>query len=88
MIENNGKKLYWDWEHRMRKSCMARRPDLTLEDRIEKKIMIIDMAWPNELNKEKKQEEKVKKYQQLCYEIRERRDGYKVKIIPVVIGCL
>ena len=29
----------------------------------------------------------VKKYQQLCYEIGERRDGYKVKIIPVVIGC-
>ena len=30
----------------------------------------------------------MRKYQQLCYEIRERRDGYKVKIIPVVIGCL
>ena len=41
VIENNGKKLYWDWEHRMRTSCTARRPDLTLEDRIEKKIMII-----------------------------------------------
>ena len=46
------------------------------------------MACPNESNKEKKREEKVKKYQQLCYEIRERRDRYKVKIIPVVIGCL
>ena len=88
VIENNGKKLYWDWEHRMRTSCTARRPDLTLEDRIEKKIMIIDMACPNEWNKEKKREEKMRKYQQLCYEIRERRDGYKVKIIPVVIGCL
>ena len=33
---------------RMRTSCAARRPDLTLEDRIEKKIMIIDMACPNE----------------------------------------
>ena len=38
--------------------------------------------------KVKKREEKVKKYQQLCYEIRERRYGYKVKIIPLVIGCL
>ena len=38
----------------MRMSCTARRPDLTLEDRIEKKIMIIDMACPNESNKEKK----------------------------------
>ena len=62
VIENNGKKLHWDWEHRMRTSCTARRPDLTLEDRIEKKIMIIDMTCPNESNKEKKREEKVKKY--------------------------
>ena len=46
----------------MRTSCTARRPNLTLEDRIEKKIMIIDMACPNESNKEKKREEKVKKY--------------------------
>ena len=29
----------------------------------------------------------MRKYQQLCYEIRERRDGYKVKITPVVTGC-
>ena len=46
------------------------------------------MVCPNESNKEEKREEKIRKYQQLCYEIRERRDGYKVKIIPVVIGCL
>ena len=59
----------------MRTSCTARRPDLTLENRIEK-------------NKERKREEKMRKYQQLCYEMRERRNGYKVKIIPLVIGCL
>jgi hypothetical protein len=27
---------------------------------------------------------KPRKYQQLCYELRERRDGYKVKVIPAV----
>ena len=32
VIENNRKKLDWDWEHRMRTKCIARRPDLTLED--------------------------------------------------------
>ena len=88
MIENNGKKLYWDWEHRMRTSCTARRPDLMLEDRIEKKIMLRDMACPNEANKERKREDKIRKYQQLCYELRERWAGYKVKVIPVVTGCL
>ena len=28
------------------------------------------------------------KYQQLCYEIRKRREGYTVRMIPSVIGCL
>ena len=32
VIENDGKKLYWDTEHRMRTKCIVRRPDLTLED--------------------------------------------------------
>ena len=31
VIENNSK-LYWEWEHNMRKNCMARRPDLMLQD--------------------------------------------------------
>ena len=39
VLENNGKKLYWDWEHRMRNSCTVRRPDLTLED-TEKKMIL------------------------------------------------
>ena len=38
VIKNDGKKLYWDWEHRMRTNCIARRPDLTLEDTAKKTI--------------------------------------------------
>jgi hypothetical protein len=41
VIENNGKKQYWNWEHKM--SCTGRRPDLTLEDS-EKKETLTDMA--------------------------------------------
>ena len=46
------------------------------------------MACPNEVNKEEKRTENIWKYQQLYYEIRERREGYIVKMIPSVIGCL
>ena len=87
VIESNGKKLLWDWEYRMRMNCIARRPDLTLEDKDKKMILLIDMACPNEANKEGKRDEKIRKYQQLCFELRERR-GYMVKVIPLVIGCL
>ena len=72
----------------MRNSCIARRPDLTLEDTEKKMILLVDMAWPNEKNKDEKREEKMRIYQQLCFELRERRQGYTVMYVPVIIGCL
>ena len=36
--EKDGKKILWDWEHKMRTHCNARRPDLTLEDERKKLI--------------------------------------------------
>ena len=72
----------------MRTNCTTSRPDPTLEDTENKVVILIDMACPNEMNKEEKRTEKIRKYQQLCYEIRERREGYIVKMIPSVIGCL
>ena len=87
VIENNGKKLLWDWEHRMRTNCTARRPYLTLEDTVKRTITLVDMACPTEANKDVKREEKTRKYQQLCFELREQR-GYTVKVTLTVIGCL
>ena len=78
----------WDWEHRIQTNCTAKRPDLTPEDTENKVAIVIEMACPNEMNKEEKRTEKIRKYQQLCYEIHERREGYIVKMIPSVIGCL
>ncbi len=81
-------KLLWDFEFRLRKTTPARRPDLILEDNIKKEIFIIDMTCPMEQNIETKRQEKLTKYRQLSYETREKRPGYFVKIIPIVIGCL
>ena len=53
----------------------------------QREIILIDMACPNESNKDGKREENIRKYQQLCFEMQEMRDGYKVKVIPLVIGC-
>ena len=61
VTENDGKNLYWDWEHRMRTNCIARKPDLTLEDTAKKTILLIDMACLNESNKEAKREKKDEK---------------------------
>ena len=72
----------------MRTNCTTRRPDLTLEDEEKKTIFLVDMECPNEANRQMKREEKIKKYEQLCFELRERRESYTVKVIPIVIGCL
>ena len=88
MLENGGKRLYWDWKHRFRTNCTGRSPDLTLEDEEKKTILLVDMACPNEANRQVKQEVKIKKYEQICFELRERREGYTVKVIPIVTGCL
>ena len=72
----------------MRTNCTARRPDLTLEDEEKKTILLVDMACPNEANRQVKREEKIKKYEQLCFELRERREGYLVKVVPIVTECL
>ena len=88
VLENENAKLIWDFEFKMRKTTKARRPDLTLEDKITKKIWICDMACPQEINIEDKRVEKLNKYRQLAFEMRERRPGYKITVVPLIIGAL
>ena len=46
------------------------------------------MACLSENNVDTKHAEKLQKYQQLAFDIRQRRPGYNVMIILIVIGCL
>ena len=45
------------------------------------------MACPQQHNLETKRAEKLTKYQQLAFEMRERCPGYMVTVIPIVIGA-
>ena len=88
VIQRNGYKLLWDWEHRMKTTNTVKRPDMMLEDESKKMICIVDMACPYESNIHEKRIEKLRKYQQLAFELRERREQYRVTVVPLVIGCL
>ena len=88
VLENGKAKLFWDFEFHLRKTTMARRPDLILKEKGEKHIWICDMACPQQHNLETKRAEKLTKYRQLAFEMRERCLGYMVTVIPVVIGAL
>ena len=71
VIGKDEKKLFWDWEYPIRTDGIARRPDLTLEDKSKKTILLIDMGCPNENNKIAKRDEKIPKYSRLYFELRE-----------------
>ena len=88
VFENMKGKLVSDFESKLRQSSSASRPDLTLEDRETKRIWICEMAFIQENNIEAKVKEKVDKYQQLSFETRENHAGYRVKVVPLVVGCL
>ena len=88
VLKNGKAKLVWDFEFNLRKTNTSRRPDLILEDKAWKKIWICDMACPQKQNIEAKLLEKLTKYTQLAYELRERRPGYKITVTPLTIGAL
>ena len=46
------------------------------------------MACPQQNNIEAKRTEKLTKYRQLAFETREQRPGYKIYVVPVVVGAL
>ena len=80
--------MVWDFEFKTRKKTKARRPDVILEDKELKDIYIVDMSCPMEDNVAKKRADKIKKYGQLAFETRERRPGYYVEVLPLIIGSL
>ena len=67
VLENERRKLLWDFEFHLCKTTTARRPDLTLEDKAKKKLWICDMTCPQQQNIETKMLERLTKYRQLVY---------------------
>ena len=57
------------------------------EHQIETLFLTVDMARQKEANKTEKQAEKIRKYQQLSYKLLERRSGFTMKVVTIVIGC-
>ena len=84
-LKNEHVKMSLDFEYNIIKESTARRSDVTIEY---KKRKVIHMACPGEKNVLEKNEEKKLKYQQFAFELKERRPGYRVEVIPIVIGCM
>ena len=65
----------------------ARRPGLVVVDKKGRSCKIIDFAIPGDSRIEKKEKDKIEKYQDLGREL-QKIWNVKVKIIPLVVGSL
>ena len=86
VIEND--ELKWDFKFHLRKTTTVGQPDVTIKYTNKNKIFLIYMVCSCANNVDAKHAEKLQKYQLLAFEIWERRPGYNVMIISIVIGCL
>ena len=84
VLENNKAKLVWDFQFNLQKTETARRSDLILETKDEKQTWICDRACLIDA----KWKDTLTRYRQLAVETREKRLGYSITIIPVIIGTL
>ena len=87
VTENDEYKLCWDFEYYLCKTTSARRPDVPIEYKNKNKMFLIDMACPSKNSVDAKHVEKLQKYQQHKFQMKERRPGNNAMLIPIVNGC-
>ena len=66
---------------------LVRKPDLVVADKERRTFKIIDFVVPEDSRIEKKEREKIEKYQDLRKEL-QKIWNVRVKIIPLVVGSL
>lgn len=86
VYENDNWKVYWDKTIVTDTTITHNRPDITVINKVQKTVRLIDIAIPNNHNIELKHREKIEKYNALKREIRQMWHINDVKIIPVIIS--
>jgi hypothetical protein len=86
-MENEKAKLLWDFNIYTDHVIEARRPDIVLVRKESKECLVIDIAVPGDVRVERKEDEKIEKYRDLCRELK-RLWGVRCSVVPVVVGAL
>ena len=87
VTENENAKLLWDYSIRTDRVIPVHRPDLTILNKTNNKVSLIDVAVPWNSRVEQKEQEKRDKYKDLRIELR-RLWNKPVEILPIIIGAL
>ena len=88
VYENRSVKILWDPSIPTDDEMTERRPDLVVEDRLYKSIFIIEMSVPTDSNINGRWQEKFQKYQKLAADMRKQFRGYRIKVVPMIVGAL
>ena len=83
-MENEDYNILWDFSIQTNHVIEAWRPDLVLVDKNKRISKIIDFTVPGYSRIEKKEKDKIEKYQDLGREL-QKIWNVKVKIIPLVV---
>ena len=79
--------ILWDMTLVTDRAVGANRPDIVIRDKLQKKVFIIDISCPSDVNVLNKENEKISKYSALRVELSKMWDCECV-VIPVVVGSL
>ena len=87
VLETSDVKILWDFNIQTDNEIQARRPDIVVVKKKERKCFIIDVAVPGDVRIAETETEKIEKYDELKREV-ERLWKVKAKVIPIVLGAL
>ncbi|XP_045466617.1 uncharacterized protein LOC123675312 [Harmonia axyridis] len=84
-MENENYRLYWDTLMETDRPVAHNRPDIVIFDKVKKEANIIDVTVPADDNISRAYTEKITKYEDLAFELKEIYNLRKVYIIPLII---
>ncbi|XP_044756963.1 uncharacterized protein LOC123315364 [Coccinella septempunctata] len=85
ILENEQVKLYWDHPLVTDRSIPHNRPDIVLFEKTQRKVTIADITVPADDNIEKAYTEKIVKYHDLAFELKEINRLTCTTILPLII---
>ena len=87
VLETSDVKILWDFNIQTDNEIQARRPDIVVVNKKDRKCYIIDVAVQGDVRIAEKETEKIEKYDELKREV-ERLWKVKAKVMPIVLGAL
>ena len=88
VLENDGVKILWDFSIQTDHEIEYNKPDIIVHNKMKRECIITDVVCPFDSRVDKKEVEKIEKYQDLNRELMMIWKCRKMWIIPIIIGAL